>query len=286
MKKWFRKKRRHRSVLLFPKMAGTAFLIIVVGSWIADVVVQMVRQPLDAVPWWELLVALPLLLLALWVAYRLTTQFQQVNIIKPKRHTTPRKALIMAVSLSNCEIELDLSGQNKGIKLKPKGKEDWKTIPLSGEISMDYRALEATQLRWNWEPILRGLEIHLAHAEHVRLLVSQNGSDRQAEDMIKLLGVYLPNACIKALPAITFSEPDEVLGEIRHAINELCDQVGGEENIMIDITGGSKTTSIGSAVATLYHPQAAFQYVQTDADKRVLSFNVTASSRDNLGSIL
>ena len=285
MTMWLKKKHGRRSGLLFPTMAGTAFLIIVVGSWTADIIIKMVREPLDAVPWWELLWALPLLLLALRIAYNLGTQLQHVNIIKPKKHNCPRKALIMAVSKSSREFELDLAGKTKNINLKSQDNE-WKAVTLSGDITKDYKALEATNVFWNWEPILRGVDIHVSHVEHVRLLVSQGGSDCQAEDMIKLLGLYLPNACIKSLPAITFSEPEEVLGEIRKAIEELCGKVGGEENIMIDVTGGSKTTSIGSAVATLYHPKAAFQYVLTDTDKRVLSFNVTATSQDNLSTIV
>ncbi len=51
-----------------------------------------------------------------------------------------------------------------------------------------------------------------------------------------------------------------------------------EEDIIIDVTGGQKTTSIAGAVITL-NSQVSFQYVQTNEPYKIMAYDVMIHSR-------
>lgn len=50
-----------------------------------------------------------------------------------------------------------------------------------------------------------------------------------------------------------------------------------EEDIIIDVTGGQKTTSIAGALVTL-NSQVTFQYVQTNEPYNVVAYDVVIQS--------
>jgi hypothetical protein len=57
------------------------------------------------------------------------------------------------------------------------------------------------------------------------------------------------------------------------ALEKLIQAGFNEQDIVIDITGGQKTTSIAGAVVT-FNSQVTFQYVQTDDPYDVLIYDV------------
>jgi len=267
-------------------IAFTAVLFIISSSWTTDLMIHWVRHPELVGHWLEWLIAPMLLMASLVLAYVLSTRFQYVDILKPKAQIKSKKALILSVSNTN-RFDFLREGDKASLKFMSRNGDDQAPIPLTADLQRDYSTLDKVS-RWNWTPLLRAIEPHKQSLKEIRLLVSsgEGGSHSQAGDLARLLAFYLPDVHIESLPSVSFAEPDDVLFAIRKAIEDLRQSGYQEKDIVIDITGGTKTATIGGALATLYHPSASFQYVLTEGNKSVLSYNVTATTRDNLGTML
>ena len=51
-----------------------------------------------------------------------------------------------------------------------------------------------------------------------------------------------------------------------------------KSEIMLDVTGGTKVVSIVAAIVTVEHPEIEFQYVDTEGEKEVRSFNIVSAA--------
>ena len=137
--------------------------------------------------------------------------------------------------------------------------------------------------RWNWHQMLRGIMPHQNKLKQVYLIGSKDEGDiKGSYNAIKyaalLIKYYLPRVEInKCETPIGFEDFDELMQSLNNAINSLRELGYSEKEIIIEVTGGQKTTSIAGAAATLNN-QVTFQYVQTNRPYTVLTYDVVVQS--------
>ncbi len=133
--------------------------------------------------------------------------------------------------------------------------------------------------RFAWEQLLRAIREHLPRLQRL-ILVGSSGAGGSADSFAEcrhMITHYFPQLDASRIEARTasFDALDELLGVYRAII---CDEAARKAEIMIDVTGGTKVLSVAAAMVTLEHPEIEFQYVETDGDKRVRTFNVISAS--------
>lgn len=133
--------------------------------------------------------------------------------------------------------------------------------------------------KFAWEQLLRAIREHLPRLQRV-LLICSSGKGGTAESFPAcraMLTHYFPalDASRIEMREASFEALDDLLAVYRAIIVE---EGRRKREIMIDVTGGTKVLSVAAAMVTLQHPEIEFQYVETDGDKRVRSFNVTSGS--------
>jgi hypothetical protein len=144
--------------------------------------------------------------------------------------------------------------------------------------------LTAAGVRWNWQQLLRALQPHADTLEHVYLIGSadaggQDGSHRFLDDAVRLIRLYFPEG--RRLRSVShgdepvdFDDVRRLMRAMRHGIDVLTDGTGlAEEDVVIDVTGGMKPTSIAGAVMTL-NGAVTFQYVHTSRGDEVWEYDL------------
>lgn len=206
--------------------------------------------------------------------------FQSVRGLRQQKCGRGYQGLVLLFSPSNKEFEICQDGGQFLTVNK---------VSLSGEnIRQDIEALN--QLtgynRWNWQHLLRGLEPHIYSLGAVYLIVPKgitNDSstpDKAAADVEKIIRRYTHKTPhINTYPEFVDYED---FSELQKAILAGLKIIGqdykiDEENTIIDITGGYKTSSIAGAAVTLDR-SVAFQYVQTSPPFDVLEYDLVTRS--------
>ena len=159
-------------------------------------------------------------------------------------------------------------------------------------------------IRWKWEMPLRALRHHIGILESATIVCSKESMTQShwflsicsRYDKLKEIQFYLlvkdPPHWIastvkpkKEYNAWYFESFDE-LSEAMWLLLKQLRRVGiAEKEIMIDFTGGQKVTSVVAAAIT-FNRKLKAQYVQTEGDCNVLSYDVLLGSSDTgrLGS--
>lgn len=173
-------------------------------------------------------------------------------------------------------------------------------IPLSPPSSEALSELKGQDIKadiitlggHNFAQVLRGIEPHLTEASLIWLIGSPDPKSSDSADQKKgsfiyldqfkaALARYLPNVKIVCEPApVDFEDVDQLYRTLNRIVDTIVlhkrdreNKTYNEQDIMIDATGGMKTTSIAAAMVTL-HNKTSFQYVQTSGDKGVKSFKL------------
>ena len=170
--------------------------------------------------------------------------------------------LVLLVSTSNQTVSRGTSGSGF---IVGGGTE---AVALQGTSLVDDIAA-VHKLRWNWQQILRAVEPHRGSLWRVRLIGSpgDTGSFRQLDHCAAILQRYLPDATILPMKQpVDFDNVDKLIAALRAVIQEERDASLPEGEIIIDVTGGKKMTSVAAAVATLSN-RVKFQYVDTESAK-------------------
>ena len=142
-------------------------------------------------------------------------------------------------------------------------------VRLSGDIKEDIRDVAP---EWNWQQLLRAIQPHVDRddclLERVWLLGSKDtpqaqGSGRQIADCILVLKKYLKNVQFDSRCDLDFFSMDEVIRVLVHDVLPSLKRQGCQSReIVIDVTGGTKTSSIAGAIVTL-NDDMIIQYVET-----------------------
>ena len=152
--------------------------------------------------------------------------------------------------------------------------------------------------RWPWQQTLRAAWHHDRDGTLERLVLigsldeggSGSGTKEQLVLAEKFFSHYFPGKinipAIKKLGFIDkrwsaeFEDLDSLHKLLVKVLNEQREQGYFDENIIIDCTGGLKTTSIACALVTLDRPNLRFQYVGTNGlNGKIMGFNAVNASR-------
>ncbi|GBD96755.1 MAG TPA: hypothetical protein ENG83_07435 [Nitrospirae bacterium] len=121
-------------------------------------------------------------------------------------------------------------------------------VDLSGKSrNIEKDIAELNKISWNWQQILRGLLPHKSSLEHLYLVGSKgdNGSFKDLDKATNFIGKYFKNIRIaKHDRAIDFENFDVLVKALEKTILLLKKHDLTEKDIVIDVTGGHKTTSI------------------------------------------
>ncbi len=266
--------------------------------------------------WYGIAASLIVLLLCAYFLYQRRRSFLPVHQLAQLEAPYPSKAIIICVStlsIPGCEDEegsvLRCAGEELKqlkesgdvfFKVRPQHGQPEKTLNLSGNLRTDiHHPLIAKS--WNWHQILRAIAPHRDRLELIYLIGSKNsktpkgqvkpGSHEELQLCKRILEKYRDDIVTtphrKPLQIETFEYPVEfdsveaLHGALENIIQRMQKTGTKTKDMIIDSTGGLKTTSIAAAMATLRHPDMAFQYVHTDGDK-VLSYNVV-NARSEIG---
>lgn len=158
-----------------------------------------------------------------------------------------------------------------------------------GGLSLDDDIGRLDASMWRWQQMLRGLKPH-CECETVRQVwligsvdsgqgPSEQGSFRSLAAASSLLQRYCPWAQVRQYAvAVPFEDFNRLKHALEDVINGLLRSGFGSEDIVVDVTGGQKTTSIAGAAVTL-GSRVTFQYVQPHAPNNVLSFDLAVQSQ-------
>lgn len=187
--------------------------------------------------------------------------------------TSPKGHRALVLALSPLQEGVQVEGDGRSIVLGAL------RVVLTGDITGDIRGLASSRI--NTIQLLRALAPHVGALERLVLLASSGdlGSAGARPQMARLLARYIPGAVIDCdFPPVDFENLDALRQQITDACGGLMKQGIPSADIMLDVTGGQKTTSIAAALATLHQPGLQFQYVSSLPPHTVLTFDVVSES--------
>lgn len=247
-----------------------AMLTILSAGWAADAIKGDVLFGLeDKKVYVAVLVTLLFFIAFLWL-YLKRLDFLSVRTLL-QEEVVPHKAIVILLSPSEPRLPVKIVDGFKFMYDKTL------KVDLTGEsrnIEEDIDKLN--KIRWNWQQILRGLVPHMSSLEHVYLVGSKGdtGSFKDLNKAKAFIGKYLNNIkIIKHDRAVDFENFDMLVKALEKAILLLKKHDLSERDIVIDVTGGHKTTSIAGAMITI-NSVVTFQYVQTLPPFKVWGYDV------------
>jgi len=207
------------------------------------------------------------------------------------------KTLFCNIFKGHRVLILPISTPNRGFRITSNNELEFEAdatgatllIPLTGRLEEDILLFPG---RHNTQPILRALKPHLHTAEHIWLIGStavdehdkETGSQPHLALIKQLITHYLkPGITIhESLSGINFEDIETMYEKISQCANEARKQWSySDHDIIIDTTGGQKTTSIAASLATL-HNNISFQYVQSSKPFEVNAYDMIFDSHPHL----
>lgn len=209
--------------------------------------------------------------------YRLAKDWIPVRHLKQAEQVRPHAILIAPISKFNplpklhdgkCRVILDVVG-----------------VELTGDIRADILSLEEIKNKdgkrsWNGQQFLRGIEPHIKDGKLSDLVLigskGDKGSHATLHDVKDMVLLYSKNLNVHFHEeGIDFENIKELQKAFDYWIDKFLREGCAEREILIDVTGGQKPTSIAAALTTLRWKEVEFQYVGTSD---VISFNVVVEA--------
>lgn len=135
----------------------------------------------------------------------------------------------------------------------------------------------------SWEIPLIVIRHHAPTLEYLYVITSSGnkGTTYQMELFTKTVNALFPKVKVIELVkgGVDFEDVKAVFQAVERFYTEVSAKGIKQENALVDITGGQKTTSVAGAIATLATGRR-FQYVSTES-KRVLAYDVGYFAQDN-----
>jgi hypothetical protein len=234
--------------------------------------------------WWLEAVLLFVSLACAFALYLRRRTFLPINVqrIGEPGMIEPRQVLVLTVSNNPWKFQWDEKLKDKlTISIKDH------SIPLPIKLDdalivmKNLANLEANPPFFSWEQLLRAIAPHHTKLEHIILVGSTNGANsfKQLDDCEKLIQHYFRLTKIEiSKESVHFDSLDNLLSLYNGII---AAEKSRKSQLMFDVTGGTKVVSVAVAMVTLEHPEIEFQYVETEGEKRVRTFNVTTSALEN-----
>lgn len=190
-----------------------------------------------------------------------------VHSVSKPNDPEPHKVLILPLSVPSpgFTIETDEAG-NKFLLIAANHR-----IPITSCIVTDEEALRVKEmdrnnsLRWNWTQILTSIRPHLGTLKQIHLITSiptarnKEASSEFVDIFQEFVHCYDDKIEVLKTDGIDFEDFGAVYWNADRCINDAKRARYREQDIIIDVTGGTKVTSIASSVVTL-HNDIKFQY--------------------------
>lgn len=266
---------------------ATPILFMAMGaSWIPDMLYSYLsggKTCSQVLPY--IVAGLILFLVGACWAYWQSQKYLPCRVLDRINKIKPRRVLISTLSVRGGYQLIVPDDQDEQMKIVPDDKKK-ATFTLTGKINED---IKPVGFMWNWQQVLRAMIPHINGniLERVYLIGSSGdpGSVSQLKECKKFLDRYLSDGIkISCEPcAVDFEDIDMLIEHFKVLIKKLKSENYSIEDIMIDTTGGMKTTSIAAAMVTLNNPALHFQYVPTGRQNfKPFSFNVVTQRQGRI----
>lgn len=240
---------------------------------------------------WRPLAAAGLFGLFMYGLYQTAKGLLPIRHLEPTPNVRGRRVLIAALSPFGAKVQqIDEQWQVLEMLKDEKSGSPPKTVDLCGDLDKDISAFTAAKWRWPGQHFLRALRPHV-QAERGELkdlvLIGSSGSYGSFDSLDaakELAQLYAKSATVHLHPdAISFEDIEALQQTFDWWIKFFREKSIAEKDIILDATGGQKTTSIAAAITTLRWERVEFQYVQTEPAKRgeairAIGFNVVVDT--------
>lgn len=285
-----------RKVLTAPWPALLVFgLLALIADPAGESIVSLAQRLLPSIPLLFEALLLGTAAAALTVALYIKSQdLLGFGTLSQEKEPRGHRGLVLTPSTSNqhvviqdddgeevCEVQYRSSGSppdKKELKLPPNVTEAEEKIR-----NHDWPTESERRAQWNWAQLVRALEPHTETLEYVCVIGSvsdeadgdsRGGSFEHRGAVEKLVRYLLQDENRTRFEVVADQKADfenvrRLTAEIRDAIDIIRDRAwnAGDElsdgELMIDVTGGTATSSIAGAVVTL-NSHIKFQYVTGD----------------------
>ncbi len=247
-------------------------LTVITGNWLADEMKFLINETiLSKSKILTLVVSTIIFVISLLWLYSYRKSFLGIRTLQEVK-MRPMEGLIILLSTPTPEPET----YSFPMTIK---RSNGNEVTLKGEyLEEDIEALNT--IKWNWQQILRAIKPHKDKLKYLYLIGSKDSENikgsfsdlDKAEFFIKRYFPYI--TIIKSDNPVEFENLEELLKVIYRAIRHLKNQGLEEDEIIVDITGGQKITSIAGAVVTM-NSRVRFQYVQTNRPFEVIAYDLT-----------
>ncbi|MEI7844090.1 MAG: hypothetical protein WCI39_13785 [Gallionellaceae bacterium] len=253
-------------------------LLPIMSGWIGDIARELFNgeriSPIDGGLFG---IALLVAVLIVLFAYGYSKRLLPPRLISENSNPDHRAVLIAMLS------------ENRGIKLDEKEDlvfDDGTQLPETLNAAISSKLPSFT-----WQQVLRAAQKHQPELEVIYLIASKNGSGtpeslKIAEKFftkyfpgkVKIHGYVNGHSNLGCFP--NFNLLEDVRLALGNVLRDAKKANYSDKRIMIDCTGGMKTTSIAAAFVTLDRPDLQFQYMGTGADTgSVLAYNLVTQKR-------
>jgi len=259
-------------------IAGT---IILVSGWVGDGVEGnklFFAKEVDYLPVkWCIITGLILfwILLAIILDW-LVLYLLPLRTLSQKRQADPHKVLITPISVADESAILktiEQRGEDYWLVEKDNNGNITREQNFANGLDDIFTCFESS--RHSVVPLLRSLKCHRKNEilREVHFLASTK-SVAFANKLKDALDTCVKGISIKIYrPALDFEDVDEVYHALDQLVGQIIDSGYKEKDIIVDLTGGQKPTSVALALYTL-HRDIVCQYVQTGGDKAVIQYDM------------
>ncbi|WP_448593211.1 hypothetical protein [Thermoflexus hugenholtzii] len=193
------------------------------------------------------------------ILYNFRHRFLRIHSYMRKGNPGARRGILLFLSKPNRPVKINLSSN----KLVLSEGDNYLEINKGEQLADFVSRLADSWLRgWNWVQIFRGLIPHATWLEYIFVIYSEE-SMKFKDDIETLLSLFLYNkAEIIVDGSYDFNIVDSVRDGLRKGVQEGLQRGLQKKDLVIDITGGTKLTSIAG---TLYGVEEGIllQYVST-----------------------
>jgi hypothetical protein len=254
-------------------------------AWLGDIVKEGPSSRiyfLQDFPWFvNILFAALVIFICTSLFVMLQKMHKKVNYRRINITVKPHKAIIFFVSKHTIQQKF-LDNCIQTIGNQPDNPGNTKELIFTKDINKDIENLQS--LRIPYQQILRGIVPHSKSLQNIVFIAFDDETRKYADAYSVYINKYFNNN----IKIHTPSHDMNLLGNIeniqaietavKHAISLLIKSGLKNQDVMIDITGGTKPASIAGVLATVDMPELEFQYVSSNDPFNITSFDLLNTS--------
>ncbi|WP_418641489.1 hypothetical protein ACNUDM_08375 [Vibrio chaetopteri] len=229
------------------------------------------KAPDEPIAWVPTLVTLAIYFFCSVALINLGRSFlPSLRRINVDKNSKPKKVLVLTLS----QIHF-LTKQGDKVLIKPTiNNKVQDAIPLKGDLIDDIKTLENCLPRWNGLQQMRAIVTHINKVEKIIILSTEDAGpgefEKGTKNIASLFKAFIEGYVANNKCVVEISEPYLDPNDVGKIYNMICDVIDGvikdpkysDQDICLDITGGTSTVSCAGALATI-HRKTQFQYVST-----------------------